>query len=149
MHKLLTRQLRRASGLEGEALEAALAELMLRGAAAGAALSPAAQRLRDALPAALMAVDEAYAQADRDLELRSRSLELSSRELGEANERMRAELASRERAADSLRGAMKEMLDRTGSLSTATLRRAAIPAAAFAKGDNLESLATLMMQTLR
>ena len=51
----------------------------------------------------LQRVDAAYLQNDRDLDLKTRSLELSSNELTSSNERLRNELASRTRAIDSLR----------------------------------------------
>jgi PAS domain-containing protein len=46
----------------------------------------------------LQRVGDSYSQQDRDISLRSRSLELSSAELGEANQRLQAELGKREQA---------------------------------------------------
>jgi len=142
MHKLLARQLRRASGLQGDTLEAALSELR---AGPVESLSEPARRLRDSVPALLASVDAAYEQADRDLELRSRSLELSSQELGAANERLRGELAGRENAVAALREAMEQML---GNGEVAPEPAEAPPAAADG-GDDLESLSRLMLRTLR
>ncbi len=143
MHKLLARQLRRASGLQGDALEAALAELR---AGSGEALSEPARRLRDCLPALLASVDAAYEQSDRDLELRSRSLELSSQELGAANERLRGELAGRENAVGALREAMEQML---GNGDPGPAAPGAPATARTSVGDDLESLSVLMLRTLR
>lgn len=56
-------------------------------------------------------VDATYEQADRDLALRSRSLELSSSELSNANERMRQELSSRNRVLESVRETVGKLLE--------------------------------------
>jgi PAS domain S-box-containing protein len=56
-------------------------------------------------------VDGTYEQFERDVNLRSRSLELSSTELSQANDRMRAEIASRNRVLQSLREAAASLLE--------------------------------------
>jgi hypothetical protein len=82
--KLLARQLRRAFGVEDvDALQH-----LVRGCAQPGG---AAARVLDGLPGFITAVLGVYDQADRDLELRRRSLELSSEELNAANERLRGE----------------------------------------------------------
>ncbi|HRD93700.1 MAG TPA: PAS domain S-box protein, partial [Accumulibacter sp.] len=109
MHKLLSRQMRRVLGVEGERAAAVLDEL--RQIAAHAAVSPEAARLLAGLDTFLGQVDRAYTQNDRDLELRTRSLDLSSDELLQVNERLRIELASRTRAINSLRDTACGLLD--------------------------------------
>ena len=95
MHKLLARQLRRKAGIDGaEALARALGEM--GGLAAHPGLSADAAKLLAALPAVLSEIDAAYAQSDRDLELRRRSLEISSAELLEANDRLRVDAVKRQ-----------------------------------------------------
>ncbi|GAB1392812.1 hypothetical protein MASR1M60_09750 [Rhodocyclaceae bacterium] len=62
------------------------------------------------LRALLGRVGDSYEQADRDLALRTRSLELSSLELNEVNRRLRSDLEARARAAQSLREAVTQLL---------------------------------------
>ena len=82
-------------------------------------------------------VDSADEQGERDLALRSRSLELSSTELSLANDRMRDDLAGRNRVLDSLREAAAGLLERSQS---------GLPLPA--EGD-LEGLSALMPQLIR
>jgi two-component system sensor histidine kinase/response regulator len=94
MNRLLFRQLKRHFAWADEA-------------ACEAALSAIEQGDLSVLPTEkirgfLLAVAEAYQQADRDLELRSRSLELSSVELTQANQDLRQEAQARQRVIDSL-----------------------------------------------
>jgi PAS domain S-box-containing protein len=135
MHKLLARQLKSSLGLEQAQLpdvQKELAQLAL-----GAGLSPQAITLVNGLDRFLQRVEESYQQNDRDLDLKARSLELSSVELTQSNARLRSELASRTRAIDSLRttalGLMEFVdLDDTGIMD-----------------DNLESLSVLMSELVR
>jgi two-component system sensor histidine kinase/response regulator len=101
MHKLLKRQMRRRLGVDGERAAAVLDELQALAAQGG--MSPEAVRFVNGLTGFLGHVGLAYAQNDRDLELKTRSLDLCSDELLEANDRLRSELASRTRAIGSLR----------------------------------------------
>ena len=96
MHATLARQLRRNCQIDGEAgLAAVLAELA---ALAGpGTLSPAAAQFVAGLPLLIERVASTYLQNDRDLALRARSLQLSSDELTEAHDRMRADMANRNR----------------------------------------------------
>ena len=135
MHKLLARQLKSTLGLEQTQLAEVHKELTLL--AQQTALSPAARVVLGGLDGFVQRVEEAYCQNDRDLDLKARSLELSSVELTESNARLRAELASRTRAIDSLRttaiGLMEFVdLDETGIMD-----------------DNLESLSVLMSELVR
>jgi two-component system sensor histidine kinase/response regulator len=68
----------------------------------GAVSAPAAKFLAG-LQGFFLHVEEAYTQSDRDLELKTRSLQLSSVELSHTNDRLRLELDSRTSAIESLR----------------------------------------------
>jgi PAS domain S-box-containing protein len=109
MHSALFRQLRRIVGCEDEAAFQSLL-LAAGGVAEAGALPEPVARLLHGFGALMERVEATYAQYDRDLELRSRSLAISSQELGEANERLQQELESRERAIQSLRQVVGEML---------------------------------------
>ena len=135
MHKLLSRQIKRTLGVDDAQLSAVLEEIAHVGSRGG--LSAQATTVIAGLGGLLQRVDEAYVQNDRDLELKTRSLELSSVELTESNSRLRAELGSRTRAMESLRatamGLMEFVdLDQPGLLD-----------------DNLENLSTLMSALVR
>ncbi|MBE9610308.1 ATP-binding protein [Chitinilyticum piscinae] len=94
MNRLLLRQLKRQLGWQDEtAVAAALAAL---------AEGRCPDGLTEGLPRLLQAIDEAYAQFERDVELRTRSLELSSAELTGANEALRQEGSARQRVLDAL-----------------------------------------------
>ncbi len=130
MHKLLQRQSKRILGVEEAAMEGVLAELVTCAGAYG--MSAPARRMLTGLKDFLQRVDDAYTQSDRDLELRTRSLALSSAELTESNNRLRAELASRTRAIDSLKQTAMGLMD------LVDMDRQAL------ENDNLESLSELM-----
>ncbi len=130
MHKLLSRQSRRLLGVEEDQMPAVLAELAQLAGQAG--LSGPTARFLAGLGSFVARVEETYTQSDRDLDLKTRSLQLSSVELSHANDRLRHELDSRTRAMDSLRetaiGLMHEMDPDTPAL----------------REDSLESLSQLM-----
>jgi two-component system, sensor histidine kinase and response regulator len=130
MHKLLTRQIQRALGVDAQTLTTVLAELVQLGA--NGAVSPQAAGLLGGMGMLLKRVDEAYQQSDRDLELKTRSLELSSVELTESNSRLREELGSRTRAIESLRATAMGLMEFV-DFDQPELH-----------GDNLESLSELM-----
>ena len=132
MHKLLARQIRRQLGLESGQLPQALAELMRLALQAGA--SQSAQRLLQGLPVFLERVQEAYEQSDRDLDLKTRSLQLSSVELSHTNDRLRHELDSRTRAIDSLRETASNLMQDI---------EVELP---LLQDDSLESLSQLMSE---
>ncbi|MES2149484.1 MAG: PAS domain S-box protein [Pseudomonadota bacterium] len=114
MHRTLARQLRRVCGIDSEAS----LQVLYRDAAALATAPGVGPELAGLLAnlAPLMArVDSTYEQFDSDLELRTRSLELSSSELSAANERMRADIASRNRLMQSLRVAAAHLLEHSES----------------------------------
>jgi two-component system sensor histidine kinase/response regulator len=130
MHKLLARQVKRVLDVDPAslpAIEQELARLATSGAVSGETA-----RFIAGLPMLWERVDEAYRQSDRDLELKARSLELSSIELTEKNRQLREELASRTRAIESLRTSARELM---ASIDTDHK---------LAADDNLETLSTLM-----
>ncbi|MDD2741491.1 MAG: response regulator [Rhodocyclaceae bacterium] len=107
MNKALLRQLKRTLGIADEA--ALIAQLeALRSSSIG--IEPTLNALLSGFGDLLQRVDASYEQYERDLELRTRSLELSSQELSGVNEKLRAELNSRENALSSLRDAIRGLL---------------------------------------
>lgn len=132
MHKLLARQIRRLLGVEEDQLPAVLEELQQL--ARSSAVSERAAHWLAGVSAFLTRVEEAYAQNDRDLDLKTRSLQLSSVELSHTNDRLREELDSRTRAIDSLRETANSLLKTVD---------ADMPVAQY---DSLESLSTLMSE---
>ena len=135
MHKLLARQTQRLLGVDETQLPAVLAELQALALKADA--SPAATQLLAGLDSFLTRVNESYQQNDRDLDLKTRSLQLSSVELTHTNDRMRQELASRTRAMDSLRETARGLMK--------TLDADDAPVV----DDTLESLSRLMSDLVR
>ncbi|MCK6404702.1 MAG: response regulator [Rhodocyclaceae bacterium] len=133
MHRSLQRQLKRIAGV---ADDAALGGLLqeLRDIAGQPGITPEASALLRGLPEFLERIDGAYEQYDRDLALRTRSLELSSEDLLAANERLRADLASRNRALAFLRETALGLLAEEGEAA----------AAASLASNDLESLSILM-----
>ena len=103
LHTLLVRQIRRSLGVES--VEAALALLRTdpTDSAARADVDKRARRLLDM-------VSSSYEQFDRDLELRTRSLELSSQELTQANERLRDEADNQKLVLDTLRASTGDLM---------------------------------------
>ena len=104
LSKLLLRQLKRQLGV------ATPTDLDALCAALGAREEGAIAPLGEGLPKFLAAVDESYAQYERDLALRTRSLELSSEELNRANAQLREEGDRQRRALETLRGTVVELL---------------------------------------
>ncbi len=121
--KLLGRQLKRAFGFNmSDDLERFLSGLPDGG-------------LREGLPVFLESVEAAYGQYERDLQLRTRSLEVSSQELSDLNEKLRCDAETQRQALSTLRGAVNSILGKIGM-------------AAISDDDhNLASL-TSMMATL-
>ncbi len=135
MNRLLLRQIKRVTGITDDtALERLVGELGKIGQRPD--LSPEAAALLGNFGVFLASVEGAYAQHDRDLALRTRSLELSSEELTAANERLREDLLSRNRALKSLRETALGLLADDASATSA---------ASLATND-LESLTILMAQ---
>lgn len=135
MHKLLARQMKRLLGVDEAQAPAVLAEL--QALAGQGQLSSAAAQLLGGLNVFLQRVDEAYVQSDRDLDLKTRSLELSSVELTQKNDTMRGEIASRNRAIESLRNTARSLMD------------SADADAFLAQDENLENLSALMSRLFK
>ena len=114
MHRTLTRQLRRECGIESdEALQALFsAAEQLQGQAG---LPAEMASFLEGLQNFMSRIDSTYEQFDRDLDLRSRSLEMSSAELTSANERMRSDIMSRNRVLACLREAAASLLEHNES----------------------------------
>ena len=135
MHPTLLRQLKRAAGFADEgALCSALASAQALVAAGGLAADVA--KLLQGIAPLLERVDGAYGQFDRDLALRTRSLELSSAELMELNDKLRDDISSRNRALDLLRTTLARLLGADG-------------AAEPGEDDDIEALSTLVAEVVR
>ena len=135
MHKLLARQLKKVLGTD----EAQLPDLLarLQPLTQTPTCDPELRALLTNLGKFFERVDDAYAQSDRDLELKSRSLQLSSVELSHTNDRLRFELDSRTQAMNSLRETANSLLQ-GGDTVMAPI-----------EGDSLESLSKLMSELVR
>jgi PAS domain S-box-containing protein len=127
MHPTLARQLRRLCGIEsGTELAQQLTSFQAQ------PLTPELRLLVDGMSELFARVNSTYEQNDRDLDLRSRSLEQSSAELNAINKQMREDIASRNRVLQSVRDAADRLLDRSNAV-------AAIPSA-----NDLEGLSALL-----
>jgi PAS domain-containing protein len=103
-NKRLARQLRQALRVDSpEALERLNALL-------AASPEPALAALAGRFPRLLEIVADSYVQYDRDLDLRTRSLELSSEELLGVNERLRQEGLSQQQVLTALQEATRELM---------------------------------------
>ena len=99
-HKHLARQLHRALGVASEqALQQRLDEVRARGDAG----------LADGLAALLAAVDERYVLHEREMQVRTRMLEISSGELTGLNDQLRAEAARQRTVLQSLRASVRRL----------------------------------------
>jgi len=106
MHPTLARQLRRLCGVETETqLTERLSQL------SEAPLTPEVMQLISGLSELVSRVNTTYEQNDRDLDLRSRSLEESSNELNDINEKLRAENDSHNRVLESVRRALNKLIE--------------------------------------
>jgi PAS domain S-box-containing protein len=130
MHQLLARQTKRLLGVDELRLPAVMSELERLARVNG--LSAETAGFLRGMGEFLKRVDEAYEQNDRDLDLKTRSLQLSSIELTHTNDRIRHELASRTRAIESLRETANNLMQTID------------PDMPPLKDDNLESLSKLM-----
>jgi PAS domain S-box-containing protein len=119
MQKSLLRQLKRSMGIGSES---ELADLLAAMEAGATSADPALQGILKGFGDLLARVDASYEQYERDLDLRTRSLELSSSELSESNEQLRLSLAAREHALRSLRKTLRDLLpDNSASSASDTL----------------------------
>ena len=109
MHRGLRRQLKRTLSLADEE-EISVLLAAARNAATQPGLAPAIVALLENFGSLIERVDATYEQSDRDLDLRTRSLELSSNELNEANGKLRADIEARVRAVQALRSTVGGLL---------------------------------------
>lgn len=108
LSKLLARQLRRALALEHpDQLPAALETLQNPTTLQQGEL---ANRLIANLPRLISDINDSYRQYERDLDLRSHSLEISSEELVQANERLRQEALEHQQITRQLRATTNQLL---------------------------------------
>jgi|GEM_PF-2794401 len=136
MNPHLLRQLRKAfkipRGKELEELGSFLEEM--DNACENSVLSPKAKKFVCGLPAFLKQVSEAYAQSERDLSIKQRSLELSNRELLNSVRRLREESIRQKTILDSLQKSAKKLMEE-------------LPGDAYdVDNTDLQSLSTLMAQ---
>jgi diguanylate cyclase (GGDEF)-like protein len=109
VNRTLARLLKRSAGIGSDT---ALARVLEEAAScAPASASRELKSLLEGLGNLLERVDAAYDQHDRDLDLRTRSLELTSEELVGVNERLREDLAMRNRVLQALREAAATLLN--------------------------------------
>jgi two-component system, sensor histidine kinase and response regulator len=109
MHRTLARQLRRFCDIESsESLNRLLAEASALSKDDN--LSSEIKNLMSGLEGFLGRVDATYEQYDRDLDLRTRSLEIGSLELTHVNDRMRDDIVSRNHVLKSLREAASHLM---------------------------------------
>lgn len=106
MHPTLARQLRRLCGIESTEALASLIEELSTGSS-----SAASQHLLKGLAELVIRIDNTYDQFDRDLALRSLSLENSSRELSDINSRLEADMLRHNRALESVHKAIGQLID--------------------------------------
>jgi PAS domain S-box-containing protein len=107
MQKNLLRQLKRTIGVS---CEAELADLLASLKADSAKAAPQLRGILEGFGELLKRVDASYEQYERDLELRTRSLDISSTELSAANEQLRLSLSGREHALRSLRKTVRDLV---------------------------------------
>ena len=103
-NKRLARQLRQALRVDSPEVLQRLNALL------AASPEPALAELAGRLPRLLEIVADSYVQYDRDLDLRTRSLELSSEELLGVNERLRQEGLSQQQVLTALQEATRELM---------------------------------------
>jgi len=109
-NRALARQIKRGLGLQSPQDLQTLVDA-LKGAHSE---HPAVATLADRLPAFLQSVAESYVGFDRDLALRTRSLVISSDELGQVNERLRQEAESQRLVLNALRETTRDLMHSVG-----------------------------------
>ncbi len=127
MNQTLRRHLKKAFGLTPEALDS-----LLQGAVGNTAPDSREHLLASGLGTLLARIDDSLDQFERDLELKGRSLEISSDEMIDANARLATELQVQTQMVEAMRLACAE-LSENGNISdmasveqaSLTLRRAA------------------------
>ena len=130
MHPLLARQLQHTLSGDPSTLASVFVELSRLATSSG--VSPQAAQLLSGFKPFLAGVNEAYKDHDRDLDEKTRSLQLTSIELTHTNTRILNELAGRTRAIESLRETANTLMQTLDSDLPPLM------------DDNLESLSRLM-----
>ena len=130
MHPLLARQLQHTLSGDPSTLASVFVELSRLATSSG--VSPQAAQLLSGFKPFLAGVNEAYKDHDRDLDEKTRSLQLTSIELTHTNNRILNELAGRTRAIESLRETANTLMQTLDSDLPPLM------------DDNLESLSRLM-----
>lgn len=133
-NKLSIRQYKRLLGIQ---TEAQLANILteFENLDANSGLSNEARTALQGMRHFFSQVDDAYDQADRDLALGKRSLELSSDELMAANEHLRHESELRQQVMQTLRRTTNEVLAQLGQR--------------LADEESLENISTLLAELVR
>ncbi|MEI6986991.1 MAG: PAS domain S-box protein, partial [Rhodospirillaceae bacterium] len=109
MHRLLQTQLKRVLNLRSvEEVEGLIGEL--EGLSDTPRLTPGVSKFLLGIRPLLARISQSYEQSDRDLSLRARSLQLSSQELVEANDRLRQGTAVQTQVLHSLRETVNRLL---------------------------------------
>lgn len=136
-NKLLTRQLKKALDIQDPALwREQLASKIALIAQNGANSEPQLQSLLDQFENFLTRIQESYSQYERDLELRTRSLEISSDELTSAYNKVRESSELQQRIIHALR------------ITANTLLFAENKPLIPEEGEELERLSALMLQLI-
>ncbi len=131
MHRTLSRQLRRLCDIDSEES----VERLFKAASAiseNDALPIEVRKFMSGIQGFLERIDATYEQYERDLDLRTRSLEIGSTELTIVNERMRNDIVSRNQVLSSLREAASTLIQHSEASLT-------LPAE-----DDLEGLSALL-----
>ena len=110
-HRLLARQLKRQLGLSSpEQAQALFSRLEAIAAQEGGDVGNSLRGLRGFIDQ----IDQSYALYDRDVALSSRSLEISSKELLDANAHIRAKVEAQQRVLGPLRDAFRQLATQAG-----------------------------------
>ena len=132
LSRSLQRQLTRSCGVDA----AGLWEQEVLQAAQGGPVTERVRAVLAGLPRLLTQVNDTYLQHERDVSLAQRSLDLSSQELTEANQRLWAERMQMERSL----GTLRETLDGQGALAVWAATGERLPAADGQPSAELETV---------
>lgn len=146
MHRVLRNQLKRTVGLTPEDdVTAVLADLA--GLAEREDIGAKAKTFLVGIGGLLKRVSDAYEQNDRDMELRNRSLMLSSGELQTANERLRAKAEAQKQALEVLHNTVEGLLDGMDDPLKDSSLDDDYPAIA-AEGDSITALTSTILRLI-
>jgi diguanylate cyclase (GGDEF)-like protein/PAS domain S-box-containing protein len=111
MHRLLVRQLRRILAIDNASDLSNVAAAIETGRIDNLMADPVLGPLLTRLPQMFNHVSSTYQQHERDMALLRNSLEISSRELSDANNKLRADSAAKTRALETLQRALSKLPD--------------------------------------